>query len=220
MNILPVFWNTQGQAPAHLLAIHGHGCLRGGDQRVQGDSHWQEDHRQDILPPRHRPTWLIHNRVIPAAAGGEWLRWANRKSRKAAFLCPSIFSAYLPLRHLSAAFLQCYNSQRTSDMHKLDTAIIVHFVGCSQRIPERIIEKAVKGMLPKGSLGRDIRLHLKVRTTDGRTTCTNALQLARARSCQEVTASLSTFAVLQLHAAIYDAGCLAVAGVPRCRAPP
>lgn len=33
----------------------------------------------------------------------------------------------------------------------------------SQRIPERIIERAVKGMLPKGSLGRDIRLHLKVR---------------------------------------------------------
>ena len=32
----------------------------------------------------------------------------------------------------------------------------------AQRIPERIIEKAVKGMLPKGSLGRDIRLHLKV----------------------------------------------------------
>jgi large subunit ribosomal protein L13 len=30
------------------------------------------------------------------------------------------------------------------------------------RIPERIVEKAVKGMLPKGSLGRDIRLHLKV----------------------------------------------------------
>jgi large subunit ribosomal protein L13 len=31
-----------------------------------------------------------------------------------------------------------------------------------QRIPERIIEHAVKGMLPKGRLGRDIRLHLKV----------------------------------------------------------
>lgn len=31
-----------------------------------------------------------------------------------------------------------------------------------QRLPERIIEKAVKGMLPKGRLGRDIRLHLKV----------------------------------------------------------
>ncbi|GBF87502.1 50S ribosomal protein, chloroplastic [Raphidocelis subcapitata] len=31
-----------------------------------------------------------------------------------------------------------------------------------RRIPERIVEKAVKGMLPKGSLGRDIRLHLKV----------------------------------------------------------
>jgi large subunit ribosomal protein L13 len=29
------------------------------------------------------------------------------------------------------------------------------------RIPERIIEKAVQGMLPKGRLGRDIRLHLK-----------------------------------------------------------
>ncbi len=31
-----------------------------------------------------------------------------------------------------------------------------------QRIPERIIEHAVKGMLPKGRLGRNIRLHLKV----------------------------------------------------------
>eukprot|EP00882_Tetradesmus_deserticola_P001147 GHRQ01001240.1.p1 GENE.GHRQ01001240.1~~GHRQ01001240.1.p1 ORF type:complete len:220 (+),score=95.20 GHRQ01001240.1:88-747(+) len=31
-----------------------------------------------------------------------------------------------------------------------------------KRIPERIIEHAVKGMLPKGRLGRDIRLHLKV----------------------------------------------------------
>lgn len=31
-----------------------------------------------------------------------------------------------------------------------------------QRLPERIIEHAVKGMLPKGRLGRDIRLHLKV----------------------------------------------------------
>lgn len=30
------------------------------------------------------------------------------------------------------------------------------------RIPERIIEKAVYGMLPKGRLGKDIRLHLKV----------------------------------------------------------
>lgn len=31
-----------------------------------------------------------------------------------------------------------------------------------KRLPERIIERAVKGMLPKGRLGRDIRLHLKV----------------------------------------------------------
>jgi len=31
-----------------------------------------------------------------------------------------------------------------------------------QRLPERIIEHAVKGMLPKGRLGRKIRLHLKV----------------------------------------------------------
>lgn len=30
------------------------------------------------------------------------------------------------------------------------------------RLPERIIEKAVYGMLPKGRLGKDIRLHLKV----------------------------------------------------------
>lgn len=38
------------------------------------------------------------------------------------------------------------------------------FAQLQQRIPERIIEKAVKGMLPKGRLGRDIRLHLKVYT--------------------------------------------------------
>eukprot|EP00879_Flechtneria_rotunda_P021815 GHRR01023004.1.p1 GENE.GHRR01023004.1~~GHRR01023004.1.p1 ORF type:complete len:191 (+),score=64.50 GHRR01023004.1:395-967(+) len=31
-----------------------------------------------------------------------------------------------------------------------------------QRLPERIIEHAVKGMLPKGRLGRRIKLHLKV----------------------------------------------------------
>lgn len=31
-----------------------------------------------------------------------------------------------------------------------------------QRIPERIIEHAVKGMLPKGRLGRSIRIHLRV----------------------------------------------------------
>jgi len=39
---------------------------------------------------------------------------------------------------------------------------IESFNQLQQRIPERIIEKSVKGMLPKGSLGRDIRLHLKV----------------------------------------------------------
>lgn len=32
----------------------------------------------------------------------------------------------------------------------------------AQRLPERIVEKAVYGMLPKGRLGKDIRLHLKV----------------------------------------------------------
>ncbi len=31
----------------------------------------------------------------------------------------------------------------------------------TQRLPERIIEKAVYGMLPKGRLGNGIRLHLK-----------------------------------------------------------
>lgn len=30
------------------------------------------------------------------------------------------------------------------------------------RIPERIIEKAVKGMLPKGRLGRSLNTHLKI----------------------------------------------------------
>lgn len=31
-----------------------------------------------------------------------------------------------------------------------------------QRLPERIVEKAVKGMLPKGRLGRSLFGHLKV----------------------------------------------------------
>lgn len=31
-----------------------------------------------------------------------------------------------------------------------------------QRIPERIVEKAVKGMLPKGRLGNRLFTHLKV----------------------------------------------------------
>ena len=31
-----------------------------------------------------------------------------------------------------------------------------------QRIPERIVEHAVKGMLPKGRLGRHLFTHLKV----------------------------------------------------------
>jgi len=33
----------------------------------------------------------------------------------------------------------------------------------AQRIPERIIEKAVKGMLPRGRLGNNLFRHLKVR---------------------------------------------------------
>ncbi|MEW5314468.1 MAG: hypothetical protein WDW38_005966 [Sanguina aurantia] len=36
------------------------------------------------------------------------------------------------------------------------------FVQLQARLPERIVERAVKGMLPKGRLGKDIRLHLKV----------------------------------------------------------
>lgn len=36
----------------------------------------------------------------------------------------------------------------------------------SQRIPERIIEKAVKGMLPRGRLGNALYRHLKVYAGD------------------------------------------------------
>ncbi len=32
-----------------------------------------------------------------------------------------------------------------------------------QRLPERIVEKAVKGMLPSGRIGRHLFTHLKVR---------------------------------------------------------
>ncbi|KAJ9505098.1 hypothetical protein QJQ45_019780 [Haematococcus lacustris] len=38
---------------------------------------------------------------------------------------------------------------------------IEHFNELQKRLPERIIELAVKGMLPKGRLGKHIRLHLK-----------------------------------------------------------
>jgi hypothetical protein len=46
-----------------------------------------------------------------------------------------------------------------------DVLTRLHACDCTlptQRLPERIVENAVKGMLPKGRLGRDIRLHLKV----------------------------------------------------------
>lgn len=36
------------------------------------------------------------------------------------------------------------------------------FQQLQKRIPERIVEKAVKGMLPKGALGRELFRHLKV----------------------------------------------------------
>ena len=37
----------------------------------------------------------------------------------------------------------------------------------AQRIPERVLEKAVKGMLPKGRIGRHLFNHLKVRARTG-----------------------------------------------------
>lgn len=36
------------------------------------------------------------------------------------------------------------------------------FIDLQKRIPERIIEKAVKGMLPKNALGRKLFTHLKI----------------------------------------------------------
>eukprot|EP00850_Spirogloea_muscicola_P024491 SM000916S24377 [mRNA] locus=s916:61:975:+ [translate_table: standard] len=36
------------------------------------------------------------------------------------------------------------------------------FVDVQKRVPERIVEHAVKGMLPKGRLGRELFRHLKV----------------------------------------------------------
>jgi large subunit ribosomal protein L13 len=49
---------------------------------------------------------------------------------------------------------------------------------CTQRLPERIVENAVKGMLPKGRLGRDIRLHLKVTVDDRQRPAVPSLQAA------------------------------------------
>ena len=46
------------------------------------------------------------------------------------------------------------------------TVMIIHkdpdFCHAMQRIPERIIEKAIFGMLPKGRLGNKLHTHLKV----------------------------------------------------------
>jgi large subunit ribosomal protein L13 len=42
------------------------------------------------------------------------------------------------------------------------SAKLESFKDLQKRLPERIIERAVRGMLPKGALGRDIRLHCKV----------------------------------------------------------
>jgi large subunit ribosomal protein L13 len=36
------------------------------------------------------------------------------------------------------------------------------YLPCLQRLPERIVEKAVKGMLPSGRIGRHLFTHLKV----------------------------------------------------------
>jgi large subunit ribosomal protein L13 len=43
---------------------------------------------------------------------------------------------------------------------------IENFEDLQKRLPERIIEQSVKGMLPKGSLGRDIYRKLYVYVTD------------------------------------------------------
>lgn len=40
--------------------------------------------------------------------------------------------------------------------------LVTDWVVRAQRIPERIVELAVKGMLPKGRLGRHLFTHLKV----------------------------------------------------------
>ncbi len=53
-------------------------------------------------------------------------------------------------------------STKHSPLILLTYRVVFCCVACLQRIPERIIERAVKGMLPKGRLGRDIKLHLKV----------------------------------------------------------
>jgi large subunit ribosomal protein L13 len=43
---------------------------------------------------------------------------------------------------------------------------IENFEMLKDRLPERIIEKSVKGMLPKGALGREIFRKLYVYNTD------------------------------------------------------
>jgi len=52
-----------------------------------------------------------------------------------------------------------YRNHTTGRPGKMKTET---FAKLQARIPERIIEKAVKGMLPKGSLGRTLFTHMKV----------------------------------------------------------
>ena len=54
-------------------------------------------------------------------------------------------------------YLCCFFLRREGMCHALDVC-----TPCMQRLPERIVEKAVKGMLPSGRIGRHLFTHLKV----------------------------------------------------------
>ena len=49
-------------------------------------------------------------------------------------------------------------------IRRLGCVRLIAAVVPTQRIPERIVEKAVKGMLPRGRLGNNLYRHLKVTT--------------------------------------------------------
>jgi len=63
---------------------------------------------------------------------------------------------YAPLRHIIVCIGTDYNKFDPCSANCKVCYIV------SQRIPERIVEKAVWGMLPKGRLGKEIFHHLKV----------------------------------------------------------
>lgn len=65
------FCSWQGQAPADLHPLHGHGCICHCDQCRAGDCHRHQGGRQAVLQARQRPPRLLEERDLQPAAEGE-----------------------------------------------------------------------------------------------------------------------------------------------------